>query len=317
MPPSRPWTLPSPVWAPLSKTNHVLSVPLDSDGSETITAGLIPSPGAANILPPAPTITQQPVEKTVTPGDGATFVVAANGSAPLIFQWRLDGVELPGKTQPTLELSGITEDQAGVYTCGVKNTAGEVVSAAVHLEKQRDLRTDPAFGIDQLQMIAWTSISTSKSSPGPGLVTINSLRDVLARWAAKEDTEKAAEPPMPIVYVDNVWSRLMDTFETLAVASSESMQHQNFIAVARTFAVMFDRLPADHQPRAEDLVLRMLSMMGDLVLTAELDATLTALADALAASARFDTAGAVRTAQRQFRLSVGRLNSRATRVPGG
>ena len=48
----------------------------------------------------------------------------------------------------------------------------EAVKDAVELEHQRDISLDPAYGIQQLSMIAWTSISTAKSNPAPGLLTI-------------------------------------------------------------------------------------------------------------------------------------------------
>lgn len=49
---------------------------------------------------------------------------------------------------------------------------GEIVKTAIRLERQRDITTDPSYGIKQLEMIAWTSISTAKSNPAPGLLTI-------------------------------------------------------------------------------------------------------------------------------------------------
>ena len=198
---------------------------------------------------------------------------------------------------------------------GAAAAMGAVVRRAIHLEGQRDITIDPAYGIEQLEMVAWTSISTAKSNPQPGLLTIRSLRDILVRWSVEEDKAAAAQP-FAVVYQDNVVEHLMDTFETLAVVSSESMQHQNFIEVVHTFALMFDRLPAPWQVRVEDLILRILSALGDHVLTAQLDLALTDLIKTLTASARFETAAAVRAAQDQLRRSIGKLNSRATRVGG-
>ena len=105
----------------------------------------------------------------------------------------------------------------------------------------------------------------------------------------------------------------MEAFESLAIVASESMQHQNFAEVLHTFAVMFDRLPLDQQRRAEDIILRLLSALGEFVLTAELDSTLSALVGALNKSARISTAVAVQAAQERLQLSVGKLHSRATR----
>lgn len=191
-------------------------------------------------------------------------------------------------------------------------SVGQAVQNAIQLERQRDLAIDPAYGIEELETIAWTSISTSKSNPAPGVLTILSLRDMLARWVT-EDT-KTDQQPLSIVYTDNTFARLMDAFETLAVVSSESMQHQNYIEVLRTFTLMFGRLTAQQQPRAEDLILRILPALGDHVLIAELDAALSGLVDTLKASERFDTAAAVQMAQATLGQSIGKLNSRSTRV---
>ncbi|MGH7445089.1 MAG: DUF2254 family protein [Longimicrobiales bacterium] len=69
----------------------------------------------------------------------------------------------------------------------------DATRGAIRLERRRDIMADPAYGIEQLETIAWTSISTSKSNPAPGLLTIQSLRDLLARWA--DDARAGAMPP--------------------------------------------------------------------------------------------------------------------------
>lgn len=207
-------------------------------------------------------------------------------------------------------------DQLAVVCAGTDETAeavGQAVEDALSIERQRDIIRDPAYGIEQLETIAWTSISSAKANPQPGQLTIYSLRDVLARWSSAKEKEHA-EPPLPIVYEDNVFARLLEAFESIAVISSESLQHQNFAAVLHTFAVMFDRLPAKQSQRAEDLILRILSALGDHVLTAPLDQALAALVETLLSNERFTTAAAVRVAHEQLRLSFGKLNSRATRA---
>jgi uncharacterized membrane protein len=188
------------------------------------------------------------------------------------------------------------------------------VRRAVHLEIQRDIGLDPGFGIEQIETIAWTSISTSKSNPAPGMLGIRSLRDLLARWS---EPPRAAdpEPPFPVVYTDNVMDRLMDAFETLAVVSSESMQHQNFGEVLRALTGVFDRLRPAERRRAEDLILRIISALGEHVLTADLDDALTAVADTLAHNRHEAAATAVRKARAKLGASVGHLNSRSSRVP--
>jgi len=184
---------------------------------------------------------------------------------------------------------------------------------AVRLERQQDLAADPSDGIEQLEMMAWTSISTAKSDPSPALLAIRSLRDVLARWSAEDRTEPE-EPPAPVVYHDTVFSRLMDAFESLAVVASESMQHQSIAEILRSFTLTFDRLAPEHQARAEDIVLRILSTLGDHVLTAPLERELLALEAALGSAGRETTASAVAGARAALALSIGQANSRGTRL---
>jgi len=136
----------------------------------------------------------------------------------------------------------------------------------------------------------------------------------MSRWSIESNKTTDNEEPFPIVYTDDTFALLLDAFETFAVVSSESMQHQNYIEVLRTFTVMFERLPREWQQRAEDLILRILSALGDHVLTGELNAALSELTAKLRSLERFDTADAVQKAQEKLALSVGKLNSRSTRV---
>ncbi|MEO6589397.1 MAG: DUF2254 family protein [Pyrinomonadaceae bacterium] len=189
----------------------------------------------------------------------------------------------------------------------------ECVRNAVNLERQRDISLDPAYGIQQLSMIAWTSISTAKSNPAPGLLTIFSLRDILSRWSVDKD-DSIIEKTLPVVYNDNVFARLLEAFETFGIVATESMQHQNYIEVLHTFTKIFDRLNEDHKERVEDIILRILSALGDLVLTAELNKSLLDLAEKLKTSERIETANAIEKARKKLALSVGELNSRSTRV---
>ncbi len=75
-----------------------------------------------------PTITTQPAGVTVAEGDPATFTGAAEGTSPLSYQWRKDGVDLPGQTGLTLTIASVTLADAGSYTLRVVNAAGSAVS---------------------------------------------------------------------------------------------------------------------------------------------------------------------------------------------
>ena len=81
----------------------------------------------------APAITAQPVSLTVTPGSAATFAVTATGSAPLAYEWRRDGVAVPGATESTLFLPAVYATSAGGFSVVISNSAGSVTSSSATL----------------------------------------------------------------------------------------------------------------------------------------------------------------------------------------
>ena len=91
-------------------------------------AGTAVSSGARlDVLAPV-TISQHPQNQTANAGGTAAFSVAATGSPPLIYQWRVNGVDVPGATNATLNLSNIQTTDAGAVQVIVANAAGPVVS---------------------------------------------------------------------------------------------------------------------------------------------------------------------------------------------
>jgi uncharacterized membrane protein len=190
------------------------------------------------------------------------------------------------------------------------------IRQAIRVEQQRDLDDDPAFGIKQLADIGWTSVSTAKSNPAPGLLVIHSLRDLMARWSSDERPTNR-DKTVPVVYRDDVLTELFNAFEILAVVASESMQPHTTSALVRTFAIMFERLPSLYRQRADQAIRRSLSAFGEHVLTSELDQSLLELAQTMKTAGHDETAGRVQQARDTLAASVGKLASRATRVKGG
>ena len=74
--------------------------------------------------PVAPTITTQPADQTVAMGATATFVVAADGTAPLSYQWRKDGVDITGATSASYTTPPtVLADDGALFDCVVDNPA--------------------------------------------------------------------------------------------------------------------------------------------------------------------------------------------------
>ena len=199
---------------------------------------------------------------------------------------------------------------------GTAERVGDAISTAIRIDTEQSLEMDPTHGIEQLVAIAWTSISTSKQSPAPGLAVSYALRDILARLAGDGyDVER--DPTSPLVYHDTLLDELFQAFELLAVVSTESMQPQQFAVVAETFTQTYGRIPAAWQTRMETAIMHILPGLGDHVLTVRLDRSLGELANELQQYGRHEVAGAVSEAQCGLRATIGVLNSRATRVTPG
>ncbi len=88
----------------------------------------------------APVITKQPTSLDLTVGAKATFSVTATGSN-LMHQWRRNGANIDGKTQPTLVIDNSQAGNAGLYDVTITNAAKTITSAPARLS----LRTAPAI----------------------------------------------------------------------------------------------------------------------------------------------------------------------------
>ncbi len=89
-------------------------------------------------------IAQQPQGGIVAEGDDFTFTVNVNGGVGLlVFDWKQNGASIGAPSQPTLALTGITEDRAGTYTCTISDdTAGSVTTLGAVLTVVDALRID-------------------------------------------------------------------------------------------------------------------------------------------------------------------------------
>jgi hypothetical protein len=79
-------------------------------------------------------ISGQPIGQTTWWGQSVTLTVEAQGTSPLTYQWRHNGVDLPGATNRSLELSRLQFHQSGEYSVVVTNAFGSVNSEGVWLE---------------------------------------------------------------------------------------------------------------------------------------------------------------------------------------
>jgi hypothetical protein len=79
-----------------------------------------------------PSITTPPQSANVMMGAPATLSVTSSGGN-LSYQWKFNGVPIPGASQATYTLAAMAPSTAGNYSVEVSNTAGTVTSASVAL----------------------------------------------------------------------------------------------------------------------------------------------------------------------------------------
>ncbi len=97
----------------------------NSLGSVTSTDAIL----AVNPPPVAPTISAQPQSLTVTQGQNAAFMVTADGTGPLHYQWYFNtNTLLPDATNSSLTVTNAQDTDAGAYSVVITNLAGPVAS---------------------------------------------------------------------------------------------------------------------------------------------------------------------------------------------
>ena len=108
------------------------NVQLSDEGTYSVVLsnvfGLTPSAPAQLVLNDPPLITDAPDDLAVLAGRQAVFEVVVSGSAPLGYQWRFNGLNIPGATSPSLVIPNAQLSDAGTYSVFVTNRVGAVVS---------------------------------------------------------------------------------------------------------------------------------------------------------------------------------------------
>ncbi len=185
---------------------------------------------------------------------------------------------------------------------------GEAVRRSLDLSRQRDILYDAAYGLEQLETIGWTSISSAKSDPAPGLMVIRSAGDLLSHWVREELLQEAPKAGnLDVVYHDDVMDRLLDVLELAAVAAYESKQHMSFSEVYCTLMASFVHMPPLMQGRTLDLLMRSLPALRGQILTNNLDQTIDLTVRTLQSSGYADAASAIQQTRDELAEKIGKL----------
>ncbi len=128
---------------PVSQWPIIATDPFDTNGNFSFLDSIAPDLGQrfyaihVGTNGPAPialTITTQPRDTTNLVGNSASFTVAANGTAPLLFQWYYNSTTpVSNGTSATLTLNNIQFSDAGGYSVIITNAGGSVTSVVATL----------------------------------------------------------------------------------------------------------------------------------------------------------------------------------------
>ncbi|RQW79645.1 MAG: hypothetical protein EHM14_07965, partial [Methanothrix sp.] len=108
--------------------------------------GFIESGGATLTINQMPSIKAQLSSQEVCIGSAATFLVAANGTEPLSYQWMKDGENITGATGNSYSIPTASTEDEGSYSITVSNKCGSVKSsdAVLTLNRPPSIRVRPA-----------------------------------------------------------------------------------------------------------------------------------------------------------------------------
>jgi hypothetical protein len=193
-------------------------------GSYSLTAratdsgGLLSTSAPVNIMvsPSVPVIAGQPQSETVTAGGNASFAVTVTGSAPLVYQWRVNGANLPGANSSSLSLFNVQLNQAGGYSVVVTNSGGAVTSSVA------TLTVSCSYAL---------SASSASFGPAPGSGSVNVISQPGCAWTV------TGVPPWLTITAGNGGSGSGTVSYTVATNSSGNARNATLTIAGLTYGV--------------------------------------------------------------------------------
>ncbi len=166
------------------------------------------------------TIGTAPQNQTLVTGQGIALNVAATGSGTLSYQWRRDGLPIPGATGTSFTTSPATLLDAGRYDVVVTNAAGPAVSPAALVQVAPTqyptaVHVDSAFA-PMIESSGGYTSAIVRQSDGKYIVAgrFSRLNGVVRRNIARVDANGTVDPSF------NPGAGSNDLIQSLAVQSN-------------------------------------------------------------------------------------------------
>ncbi|VGO16683.1 Bacillopeptidase F [Pontiella desulfatans] len=132
--------------------------------------GAVTSSVAEITVVPLPVITVQPESQSWPLGYPVSFSVVADSLSPETYQWRLDGMDIPGATASTYSITSLKTNHLGSYSVVVSNLAGITNSTTATLSSRDPVFNNPegfenGLGDWQIDNGVW-QVGVPTSGPG-------------------------------------------------------------------------------------------------------------------------------------------------------
>lgn len=147
----------------------------------------ITSAPAALVVREMPTITNGPATQVVNVGSNATFSVVNTGTAPMNYQWKSNGVPIPGAITNSYIHYNAQHSDTGIFSATVENAVGSTSASA-------ELIVRPRFSSVSLSNTALTLFWNGTPSRAYAIEGRSGLETSAPTWSALATVTNAAVP---------------------------------------------------------------------------------------------------------------------------
>ena len=155
---------------------------VNDNGGNSIT-----SAPAALVVREVPSITNGPAVQVVNVGSNATFTVANTGTAPMNYQWKSNGVPIPGAITNSYVHYNAQHSDTGIFSATIENGVGSVSASA-------ELIVRPRFYNVSLSNTDLTLFWNGTPSRAYAIESRSGLETSAPAWSALATVTNAAVP---------------------------------------------------------------------------------------------------------------------------